>query len=98
MWCTGLRKVVPWQRAVLQSAAECVLLACAVRGAGGKGAESLGWLQPPFTEQARQEAQEMGIDLDDPAVQAQLRAFHEERQQPPAPSGVLQLCHIVTSA
>lgn len=44
----------------------------------------MGWLQPPFSKEALAEAKAMGIDLEDAEVQAQLRAFHVERQKPGA--------------
>lgn len=41
--------------------------------------DALGWIKPPFSEGAKRQAQELGIDLDDPLVREQLMILHKRR-------------------
>jgi hypothetical protein len=43
--------------------------------------EGMDWLNPPYSKEARAEAERIGINLDDPNVQAQLRALHYAKQK-----------------
>lgn len=45
----------------------------------GSPDSGLGWIKPPFCEDARRQAAEMGIDLEDPSVLAALTELHQNK-------------------
>lgn len=39
-----------------------------------------GWMAPPYTEEAKRQAHELGLDLDDPTVQQALHELHRKKR------------------
>jgi hypothetical protein len=57
----------------------------------------LGWIKPPFCEDARRQAAEMGIDLADPTVLEALNELHQKKVDANEPGDTGASSHTVES-